>query len=140
LRTLPRSLASLVVIIAVLVAALGPAACGGDDGGNDEDAVRETVNRFIDATNDERFRTICSLLAESEARSIESQGGGPCAQVLEGLPRSTADVRLRIDEVRISDDRAAVDATAITEDGTRQPQTLRLVEEDGDWKIASVGG
>ena len=140
MRTRPRSFASLVAIVAVLVAALGFTACGDDDGGSDEDAVRETVNRFIDASNDERFRTICSLLAESEARSIESQGGGPCAQVLEGLPRSTADTRLRIQEVRISDGRATVDATAIQEDGTRLPQTLRLIEEDGDWKIAAAGG
>jgi hypothetical protein len=130
-----RSLACL----AAIVAALGLAACGGDDG-SDEDAVRETVTRLIDATNDERFRTVCSLLAASEARSIESQGGGPCPQVLEGLPRSTAETRLRIDEVRISDERATVDATAIREDGSRRPQTVRLVKEGDDWRIASVGG
>ena len=133
-----RALASLTAILL----AVGIGACGGGDGGDDRDAVRETVTRFVDANNKGDFAAVCDLLAESETRSITRQGGGGgCAKALGRISAGTTQTQVRIDEVRVNADRASVDATFIAADsGAPSPQTLRLVEEDGDWKIASVGG
>ena len=131
-----RALAVLTALLLGFV--LG--ACGGGDDGNEGDAVREAVTRFVEAGNREDFAAVCDLLAQSEARSIAREGGGGCAKVLEQLSSGPAQTQLRIDQVRVSGERAAVDATFIREGGTRVPQTLRLLKEDGDWKIATVGG
>jgi ketosteroid isomerase-like protein len=126
--------------LAAALAAIVIGACGGDGEGSDEDAVRETVSQFVRATDEQDFPALCQLLAESEVRSIERQGSGACTEVLRAISSGPSGARARIEEVRISEDRASVDATFIREDGTRAPLTLRLVKEDGDWKIAAVGG
>jgi ketosteroid isomerase-like protein len=131
-----RAPAALSGILLALV--LG--ACGGGGNGDARDAVSEAVTQFVDGTNRQDFAAVCDLLAASEARSIASEGRGGCAQVLRRLSSGPAQTRVRIDEVRVSGERASVDATFIQEGGTRRPQTLGLVKEDGDWRIATVSG
>jgi Protein of unknown function (DUF3828) len=97
------------------------------------------VSRFVRAANAQDFDAVCGLLAASEVRSIESEAGEACARVLRGLSSDPAETDVRIDEIRISGERASVDATFVQEGGTREPRTLRLVKEGGDWKIAAVG-
>jgi ketosteroid isomerase-like protein len=128
-------------IVATLVAVGLGAGCGGG-GGSDEDQVREVVTAFVEAGKDRDAAEACSLLATDQVKSVEGLGsGGSCTTVLAGIFARAEDVDtdLEIQDVRVSGDRATVDATITSAGGRPQAKSVLLVKEDGEWKIASAG-
>jgi hypothetical protein len=133
----------LVPALALVVALVAMAALLLDLGpfGEDEDArpaVREAVERLAIALSDGDFETVCALLSADQVGQIEQGPGGSCEEVLAATAGGTEKVRIRIEQVRVSDDRAAVDAIVVRGQ-ERAPRTLLLVREEGRWKVASAG-
>ena len=126
--------------LAVAVAAALAAGSGG--GGSDEDQVRDVVTSFVQAGKDKDAEEACSLLASDQVKVVERLGGGSdCAEVLGGfLARAdVAGTDLEIEDVRVEGDRATVDATLNAPGSPPRAESILLVKEEGEWKLASAG-
>jgi PBP1b-binding outer membrane lipoprotein LpoB len=127
-----------VVVVAVLVALL-LAGCGGPLGGkSDEDQARDAVTELVQARNQSDFAKVCELLAPTLLAKFK-QGGTSCEKALPKVAQKGTTTTIRIDQVRVSGDRATVDATVSHNAGAGLPQTILLVKEGGDWKVAQFG-
>lgn len=109
-------------VVASICLALGAAACGGDDGGSDEDQVRELAGQLLD--NDP---AVCDKATD---KFLDRLGGSKkeCEEGAEDSDKVDSDVK----EVKIDGN----EATASIE-GERDG-TINFVKEDGDWKIDSI--
>jgi hypothetical protein len=124
-----------VIALTLVLAAAGCGPVGGED---DDDQVGDTVTELVEARNRGDFETVCSLIsAQQHARF--SAAGTSCEQALPRIAREGTTTRIRIDEVRVSGDRATVDATVSQTGGAGNPQTILLIKEDGDWKVTPSG-
>jgi hypothetical protein len=130
------SRASTALILAVATLAL--AGCGPFGGQSEEDKAGDTVTELIDARNDGDFAKVCDLIAADQLAKFE-QAGTTCAQALPKLAQSGSTTTIRVDDVRVSGDRATVDATISRRGQGGQAQTILLVKEGGDWKVAEAG-
>jgi Domain of unknown function (DUF4878) len=133
---LPRLLPALLATVALVLAA-----CGG--GGDDKDEAEQTVRDFVKATNDRDTETFCGELASQEFLEQSTGAKGDqaqeeCRRQLEAIQGLEVEL-VRIRETKIDGDRATVTAV-IESQGAPTPQTLRLVKEDGDWKLAGGSG
>jgi hypothetical protein len=120
------------------VAALALAGCGPFGGQSEEDKASDTVTELIDARNDGDFAKVCDLIAADQLAKFE-QAGTTCAQALPKLAQTASTTTIRVDDVRVSGDRATVDATISRRGQGGQAQTILLVKEGGDWKVAEAG-
>ena len=112
--------------------------CGGP---SDEERVRATLQRFGQAVAAKDYNRMCSdLLARSLIRKMESVGV-PCglalAKGLEGVRRPSLEVmrvKVRSDELAL----AQVRTTAANQ--RPSVDTVRVVKEDEQWRVASLSG
>lgn len=121
---------AVVAVAAVLV--LKPS--GGDDGQD----VRDTLGRFAEATREKDYQTLCDeLFAKALVETIRSVGL-PCEVALKTGLDSRENPQLQVLGVEVKGDQAFANtrSTAVGE----QPATevLRLVREDGSWRVASA--
>jgi hypothetical protein len=112
---------------------------GGDTGGlSDNDQVRAVVAKFGIATRAKDYQEICDrLLADALVQKIEAIGL-PCESALQ---RGLGDVRsptLTINEVSIARGRALVSIHTTAAGQPDSDDALQLIQEGGDWKIASL--
>jgi hypothetical protein len=110
-------------------------ACGGV---SEEERVRETVERFGQAVARRDYQQICDdLISRKLADSIE-EVGLPCEL---GFRRGLQEVRrprLRIRRVQIARGRALVVVRSTAANQESSQDTLQLVEEAGQWRIAAL--
>jgi ketosteroid isomerase-like protein len=133
---MPSRLGATAAIVCC-IAALALAGCGPFGGSSEEDRAGDAITALIDARNKGDFATVCDLIASDQLAKFE-QAGTTCEQA---LPKLAQDVTtsLRIDEVRVSGDRATVDATVSRRGQAGQASTILLVKEGEDWKVAQAG-
>ncbi len=129
--------AAVVVLAVLTIAGSGPLA--GEDTPTTEEAVTETVERFLGSLADQDYAAACELLTEEVRAQLR---GGECAQVLAAVLGATTvgapDVELT--DIRISGNQAAVDALVTGESGESRESSLELLEDNGQWLISSFGG
>ena len=124
----------------MLLAGLAFTGCGGDGGGGDEDEVTEVVESFVAAGNEGDAGTICDLLASEQVEDIGQRAGGDCEEALGSFldAAGRSETEVKVEDVRVDGARATADVIVI-QDGERRTESLLLVEEDGDWRLASAG-
>ena len=120
----------------LLVLVLLVGACGGDDGKE----VQQTVRDFVSATNDRDGDKLCDDLVtqdylEKATGATGDQAKDACKQQL-GLITGLKLRLIRLGEPKVDGDQASVRAT-IAIGSQRTPRSFRLQKEDGDWKLAS---
>jgi Domain of unknown function (DUF4878) len=125
------------VLLAVAVS-LWLAACGPLGGESDSDQVSDALTELIDARNQGDFATVCDLISAQQLAKF-TRAGTTCEKALPRLAREGTTTTIRIEEVRVSGERATVDATVSQTGGAGNAQTVLLVKEDGDWKVSKVG-
>jgi hypothetical protein len=124
--------------LALLLLCVALAGCG-DDPGDPEQVVRD----FAKATSTRDVGAICGRLLTQEFLERNTGGVGEgaeraCRSQLRGS-RVVKTRVVRIESAKVDDDRASVRAVLATE-GQRRPRTFRLVQEDGEWRIAGAVG
>ena len=121
-----------------LIAATAVGVLAGCGGGDQSAAVRATLNRFVQATGRQDYRTLCTqILAPSLVSNVE-QIGLPCEIALSRGFGSVSKPRLSVRKVSVNGNRAtaAVHTTAANQaplDGT-----INLVRIGGRWRVSSL--
>jgi hypothetical protein len=120
------------VAIVVVVLALRP-------GPNEEKDVRATLDSYAQATRAKDYQTLCDDLFAKAIVAGLTNANLPCEVALKLSSLETVrDPQLTVLAIEVSGDQAAarVRSTAVGE----QPSldTIKLVKEDGDWRIASL--
>lgn len=135
MRTKPPAIAWL----AIALAAVAIAGCGGE---REEDKVRKVVDSFVAAGNERDAGAACELLAAEQIEAVERlAGGGSCETALGQIlaAAGSENTEVTVEAVRVEGDRATVDATVSGAGTADQAQSLLLVRENGEWKLASGG-
>ena len=126
--------------LAIALAAALVTGCGG--AGSDEDQVRDVVTSFVEAGKNRDAEEACSLLSSDQVKAVERLGGGAdCEQVLGGFfaNADAAGTEVKIEDVRVEGDRATVDATVKAGSFGPKAESILVVREGGEWKLASAG-
>jgi hypothetical protein len=126
-----RSLAPALVLLVL-------AGCG-DAGPTPEEQVRSAVSEFGRATAAKDYRTLCEGLLAPQLVDKVTQVGLPCETALrQGLGR-VRDPHLTIGRVQVDGDRASAEIRTSAAGEEPSKDTLKLVNVNGTWKIASLG-
>ena len=99
--------------------------------------VAAVIERFEQATAAQDFETVCSELFTSAVR--ERAGGERCAQVLSERGSRVRRPQIRVERIEITRDRALVRVATTAAGQARVRDTIRLVREDGRYRIAALG-
>ncbi len=131
--TLPPVRRRACLTALVLVAATG---CGQEP----PEQVRSAVERFASASAQKDYQELCrEILAPDLVERVRSVGL-PCEAALEVGLGAVREPTLEIVSIEVADDQAL--ARVRTGAAGEQPSedSIRLVREDGDWRIASLSG
>jgi hypothetical protein len=111
----------------------------GDAGPTPEEQVRTTVSEFGRATAAKDYKTMCArLLAPALVEDVE-QIGLPCERALKQGLDQVREPRLTIGAVKIDGDSATAEVRTSAAGEEPSKDTLKLVNINGTWKIASLG-
>ena len=128
-------IARLFLASSVALVALAIAGCGGPLGGeSEEDSAGDTLTELVEARNQGEFGTVCDLLSAQDLARFD-KAGISCEQTLRRRFPTGTTTTIRIEEVRVKDDRASIDATVSQTGGAGRAQTFLLIKEDGRWKF-----
>ena len=124
-----------VLMLSLAVTALALAACGGDD----KDDVEQTVRDFVSVSREPDPDMFCGEILSQELLEQTTGATGDnaedqCRRQLEGAQGVNAEL-VEIKRTEIDGDDATVEAV-IRAQGDSRTQTLRLVKEDGRWKLS----
>jgi hypothetical protein len=120
-----------------MVALASLAGCG-SSGPSDTQQVRTAVTRFAKASAKKDYQQICDRLVSRSLIQTVEQIGLPCEAAFR---RGLKDVRkpsLQIRKVRVSGTHALVSIHSTAANQKPSDDTLELIKEDGDWRIASL--
>ena len=130
-----QQVAFFVVLAAAAVALVLVLEPGGGDDAKD---VRSTLARFAEATREKDYQTLCDdLLATAFVEKIRSVGL-PCEVALKTGLDTRQNPQLEVLGVEVRGEQALA-RTRSTAAGERPSEdVLRLIREDGSWRIAST--
>lgn len=123
----------LMLLLAVIALAL--AACGNDD----KDDVEQTVRDFVSASSEPDPEAFCEEIVTQEFLEQATGATGDraedeCRRQLEEAPGVDAEL-VEIRRTEVDGDDATVRAVIRTQ-GRSSTRTLRLEQEDGEWKLS----
>jgi type II secretory pathway component PulM len=123
--------AAVAVVIVVLVLSLRP-------GSNSDTEVRQTLDRYAQATRDKDYQTLCDDLYASELIDRIRSAGLPCEVALRTGLQDRRNPQLKVLGVEVSGDQALARTrtTAIGEPPSLD--TVRMVRQGGHWRVASL--
>jgi hypothetical protein len=126
------------VRILAAIALLLVAGCG-DQGPTPEEQVRAKVAEFGRATAAKDYDALCDRILAPALIQDAEEIGLPCEVALRQAYEDLRDPRLSIGRVEVQGERAS--AQVRTSAAGQQPSedTVRLVNENGTWKISSLG-
>lgn len=134
-----RKLHLLLLPAAMLALVFGLVACGGSDGGGDEDKVAETIETAATSTDS-------SVCAETQTLAFMEQTTGSSGKQAEKQCEEEAEAgenqpdSVTVSEVEVDGESATANAEFKGGDLDAQTLEIALVEEDGDWKLDEVAG
>jgi hypothetical protein len=120
----------VVVVVAVLALRPGP---------NEEKGVRATLDRYAQATRAKDYQTLCDDLFARDIVSGLTNVGLPCEVALRNSSFETVrNPQLTVLGVEVSGDQALARARSTAVGETASLDTIKLVKQDGGWRIASL--
>ena len=129
----PAALCALVI---------GLAGCGGGDDEDPAGGLAQEAGAVVDqlerSIREGDFERVCSELLSAEVR--RQAGGGDCPAMLERTSAGVKRPRIEVKAIKIEGAMAAVDVVTVAEGQARVEDTIRLVREDGAYRISSLSG
>ena len=130
-----HKLAGAIAGLAAVLLGLGLAFSGSVHGPSPEAMARQTAREFFRTIDARRYEQTCDLLAAQFYREHHMPDKARCALALRIGFTWAPSYRFRIVGVRVSGDRAVVEALA-----NGVPGQVGLVREHGRFKVVSVHG
>ncbi|MEA2231302.1 MAG: hypothetical protein QOD83_1118 [Solirubrobacteraceae bacterium] len=128
----------IVLVVGIAVAAVVLVLAIKPGGGDDSQAVHKTLDRFALATREKDYQTLCDdLFASALAETIRSVGL-PCEVALRTGWGSRQNPQLKVIKVEVNGDQALARTRSTAVGESPADETLRLVREDGSWRLASA--
>jgi hypothetical protein len=127
---------SAALLALVLAVAGSTAGCGKSD----QDKVRDTLARFESAARDRDFKELCDDLLARELVDRLRAVGLPCPTALSRGLGSVLQPSIDVQKVKVSGDTALAQITTTAVGQPASHDTIRLVKQDGKWRIASLSG
>jgi hypothetical protein len=134
LRGKPRiaALAILGVVVVVAVLSLRP-------GPNSQKEVSATLDRYAKATREKDYQTLCDSLFSNNIVDGLRSAGLPCEVALSSSTlKDLRNPQLTVLGVEVTGDHAAARARTSAAGEVASVDTIRLVREDGNWRIDSL--
>jgi hypothetical protein len=128
-----RPLALLAVALVALVA--------GGCGKSDDEKVRDTLARFEQATAKRDYKALCDDVFSEEVVQRLRAVGLPCETALQrSTVASTLQPSITVEQVKVSGDTALAQITSTAVGQRPSHDTIRLVKQGDDWRIAALSG
>jgi hypothetical protein len=121
----------LGVVIVVLVLSLRP-------GPDSDKEVRATLDRYAQATRDKDYQTLCDDLYATDLIDRIRSAGLPCEVALRTGLQDRRNPQLEVLGVEVSGDQALVRTRTTAVGEPPSVDTIRLVRQGGDWRVASL--
>jgi predicted small lipoprotein YifL len=126
------------VRILAAIALLLVAGCG-EQGPTPEEQVRAKVVEFGRATADKDYQAICDRILAAALIERLKRIGLPCEVALQESLGEVRDPRLTIGRVDVQGESASAQVRTSATGQEPSEDTMRLVNENGTWKISSLG-
>ena len=124
-----------MALLALIATALAGAGCSGE---SDEEKVRETLNRFADATARKDYQAICDDVFATKLVD-EVKQSVPCELALKNSSLGEAQKpKLEIGSVKVDGDRATADVKSSAANQRPSQDKVQLIREEGEWRIISL--
>ena len=123
--------AAIAVVIVALVLVLKP-------GQDDSEAVAQTLEDYAAATRDKDYQTICDDLYAKDLVERVRAAGLPCEVALRTGLEDRQNPRLTVLGVEVNGDQALARVRSTAGGEVPSTDLVRLVKEDGDWRVASL--
>jgi hypothetical protein len=135
LRAMPRR--RTIALLAVAAAGSLAAGCGKSD----DDKVRDTLARFEQATEKRDYKTLCDDVFSEQVVQRLLAVGLPCETALQrSTVASTLQPSITVEQVKVRGDTALAQITSTAVGQRPSHDTIRLVKQGDDWRIASLSG
>jgi len=129
----PVSRRAACLTAVVILAATG---CGQEP----PEQVRSAVERFAGASAQKDYQELCGEILASELVDQVRSVGLPCEAALEAGLGGVREPTLEIVSIEVADDQALARVRTGAAGQRPSEDSIRLVREDGDWRIASLSG
>jgi len=127
--------------VALLAAAAAAGSLAAGCGKSDDEKVRDTLSRFEQATQKRDFKVLCDdVLSEQVVQRLRAVGL-PCETALQrSTVASTLQPTITVEHVKVRGDTALAQITSTAVGQKPSHDTVRLVKQGSDWRIASLSG
>ncbi len=133
-RKLPPRRVIVGAVVAILALFLLVRACGSDD----EQEVRETVERFAEASREKDYQALCDdLISTAIVENLRSTGQ-PCEVALRIGLGEVENPTVEVTDVSVDGDRAEAEVNSEAAGQRPSTDTIELIKEDDGWRIASL--
>ena len=137
---MPGTAASALVSAMVLAVAGTLAAGCGDSAPTPDQAVREKLTQFADATRERRYDRLCGDVLAPDLIEDVKRTGQPCPVALQRALGDVRDPQLTIGKVRVQGDRASAEVRTVAAGQEPSRDIVELVRIAGGWRISSLSG
>ena len=121
----------LAVVVVVLVLSLRP-------GPNEDKEVRETLDRYAQASRAKDYQTLCDDLLSAELVERIRTAGLPCEVALRTGLEHRRNPQLKVLGVEVNGDQALARTRTTAIGEAPSVDTIRLVRESSRWRVASL--
>ena len=130
---MPRRTAAL---LAAALAGLVAGACGKSD----DDKVRDTLAHFEQATKQEDYKALCDDVLSKQLVQRLRAVGLPCQLALQRGLGGVIQPSITVEQVKVRGDTALARITSTAVGQRASHDTIRLVKQGDDWRVASLSG
>lgn len=128
-RVIAYGAIGVALVAAVLIAKPGP---------SEEEQVRETLSRYAEANREKDYQLLCDELYATELIQRVRNAGYPCEVTMRIGLESVQNPTLQVLRVEVNGDDALARARSTAMAQVPSVDTVHLVKEDGEWRIASL--
>ena len=126
-------------LAAAAVLALALLAACGESEPPPQQQVRDTLTAFGRATQEKDYQALCDRIFAPQLVEELGQVGLPCEVAMQQSLEDVEDPTLTIGRITVEEDEATAEVRSSARGQTPSRDTIRLVQVDGGWRIASLG-